>query len=312
MRNYIFYIGICLCFLCIDKAKGQYDPSFTHYWMMEPQFNPASAGSTNLLRIVGAYSAQMTGYENAPKTMYAGCDLPLFFINEHHGGGVSFMNDALGLLSNKRITFQYNYKVKMGKGVLSIGLQGELLNESFDETKVDVEDTDPLFSSSNLKGSKIDAGTGIYYKHKRWYAGAAALHLTAPTIMLGENNEFNVKRMYYLHGGCNIQLRNPYFSICPSIFGMYDGAEYKAIGSARVEYNNEKKQLFAGASYSPEHSVALFVGGKFKGIVLSYSYEAYTTGIGIEHGAHEIVLSYEMELNLYKKGKNLHKSVRLL
>lgn len=70
--------------------------------------------------------------------------------------------------------------------------------------------------------------------------------------------------------------------------------------------------LFGGASYSPNQSVALFIGGKFHGVVLSYSYEAYTSGVGMEHGAHEIVLSYEWKLNLYKKGKNLHKSVRLL
>lgn len=313
MRKYRIYIGILLLFVCTIQTKGQYDPSFAHYWMMEPQYNPASAGSTNLLRIVGAYSAQMSGYEDAPKTMYAGGDLPLFFINPHHGAGFSFMNDELGFFSHKRFSVQYAYKFKLLGGTMSIGAQGEMLNESIDASKADVElSGDPVFNSSKLDGSKFDAGFGIYYKHNRWYAGASALHLTAPTILMGETNEFNVDRIYYVTSGYNIQLRNPYFAICPSVFGMYDGSEYKAIVSGRVEYNNEKKSLFGGASYSPEHSVALFVGGKFKGVVLSYSYEAYTTGVGIEHGAHEIIMSYEMELNLYKKGKNLHKSVRLL
>jgi hypothetical protein len=82
--------------------------------------------------------------------------------------------------------------------------------------------------------------------------------------------------------------------------------------SGRLEYNNDTKQLFVGGSYSPEHSAAVFVGGRFHGVVLSYSYEAYTSGIGLEHGAHEIVLSYQHKLDLYKKGKNRHKSVRWL
>ena len=80
----------------------------------------------------------------------------------------------------------------------------------------------------------------------------------------------------------------------------------------QLEYANENKMLFIGASYSPTNSMALFLGGKFHGVVLSYSYEAYTSGVGFENGAHELVLSYELKLNLYKKGKNLHKSVRLL
>jgi hypothetical protein len=65
-------------------------------------------------------------------------------------------------------------------------------------------------------------------------------------------------------------------------------------------------------SYSPQHSVTLFVGGRFKGVDLSYSYEANTEGMGMESGHHEVTLGYRLDLDLSKKGKNLHKSVRWL
>ena len=60
------------------------------------------------------------------------------------------------------------------------------------------------------------------------------------------------------------------------------------------------------------HSVTGFVGGRFHGIDLSYSYEANTEGIGLLHGNHEVTLGYTLDLNLSNKGKNLHRSVRFL
>jgi type IX secretion system PorP/SprF family membrane protein len=313
MRKWNAYIAALVLLFVTTQIKGQYDPSFTHYWMMEPQYNPAAAGSTDNMRIVGTYSAQMSGYEDAPKTMYFGADLPAFFLKPNHGMGASFLNDEIGLFSHKRFSFQYAYRFKLFGGKLGLGAQVDLLNESFDGSKVDVEDSnDPAFASSDVNGSHVDAAFGVYYQHKNWYAGLSAQHLTAPTVTMGETSQLKVDRTYYFTAGYNINLRNPFLTIKPSVLAMYDGKEYRADLSGRVEYANDDKMLFGGATYSPENSVAVFVGGKFHGVVLSYSYEAYTNGVGMDHGAHELVLSYEMKLNLYKKGKNLHKSVRLL
>jgi len=45
---------------------------------------------------------------------------------------------------------------------------------------------------------------------------------------------------------------------------------------------------------------------------VGYSYEAYTQGIGLENGAHELFVGYQQDINLFKKGRNMHKSVRHL
>ncbi len=121
-----------------------------------------------------------------------------------------------------------------------------------------------------------------------------------------------IKRSYYFTAGYNIRLRNPLFTIHPDVFWMYDGVDHKAYIHSRLQYENDNKMLFGGLSYSPSTSVALIVGGKWHGVVLSYSYEAFTSGVGLGNGNHEIVLSYQTELNIYKKGRNRHKSVRLL
>ena len=137
-------------------------------------------------------------------------------------------------------------------------------------------------------------------------------HILSPTVMLGETNELKIDPVYYLTGGYNIKLRNPLITIHPTVLCMYDGSDFRANISGRVELHDDNKKLFAGATYSPQHSAAAFVGGLFHGITVSYSYEAYTSMPDLKSGAHEIVLQYRLDMNLYKKGRNRHKSVRYL
>lgn len=297
--------------LCV---RAQYDPEYTHYWMMETSFNPAAAGNDDALTIIGAYSAQMTGFHNAPKTMYASADVPFIVLRQRNGVGLLFQSDDIGLFSHKRFSLQYAYHFKkfIG-GRLSIGLQADLLSEEFDGTEADVEETnDPAIPTTKVTGSKVDMSAGIFYRRKSWYAGASMLHILSPTVTLGETNKLEISPTYYFTGGYNIKLRNPFITIHPSVLCMYDGSDFRANISGRVELHNDNKKLFAGATYSPSHSAAAFIGGLFHGVTVSYSYEAYTSMPDLKSGAHEILLKYQLDLNLYKKGRNRHKSVRYL
>ena len=129
---------------------------------------------------------------------------------------------------------------------------------------------------------------------------------------MGETNELKIDRTYYLTGGYNIKLRNPFLSIPTSAFVRTDLVGYRADVTARLVYTNDKKDMYAGVSYSPTNSVTVLIGGSVQGIRLGYSYEVYTSNIGILHGSHELFVGYQQDLNLYKKGKNKHKSVRIL
>lgn len=46
--------------------------------------------------------------------------------------------------------------------------------------------------------------------------------------------------------------------------------------------------------------------------MLGYSYEYYTSAISFANGGHELFIGYQVDLNMTKKGKNKHKSVRIL
>lgn len=280
---------------------------------MEPSFNPASVGKEAKINAVGAYAMTLTGFENNPRTMYAAGDVPFYFLKSYHGVGARFMNDEIGLFSHKTFALQYAYRNKLFGGVIAVGVNLGLLSESFDGSKVDTDVlNDPAFPSSEVSGTGFDLGAGLYYTHRDWYAGLSVLHATAPTVRLGDSQEFKIDRTYYLTGGYNIKLRNPLLSIHPSVLARTDGTAYRVDVTGRVKYTHDKKVMYGGVSYSPTNSVTVLIGGNFHGVMLGYSYEIYTSAVSIGNGSHEIFIGYQTDINLQKKGKNKHKSVRLL
>lgn len=295
------------------KSQAQYDVSFSHYFDMEPSFNAASVGKQSKLNVAVDYAMDFAGFKNNPQTMYAGADMPVYFLKTFHGVGLQFMNDKLGLFTHQRLAAQYAIKFKLFGGQLSAGVAAGLLSENFDGSKLDLDDSsDPAFSSSKLSGNSVDLGVGLYYTHRNWYAGLSVQHLNSPLVSLGEKNELQVDATYYLTGGCTIRLRNPFLTIKPSFLVRSDGVGYRGDVTGRLVYTHEKKMMYIGASYSPTNSVTVLVGGNVHGIVMGYSYEMYTSAINPGNGSHELFVGYQMDLNLVKKGKNLHKSVRTL
>jgi len=302
-----------MMFLASVGVRAQYDPYFSHYWDMEPSFNPGAIGKEDKINAVGAYAMTLVGFENNPRTMYLAGDMPFYAMKNYHGVGLQLMNDQIGLFVHQRLAAQYAFRKKLFGGMLSAGLQVGLLNEKMDGSKVDLIDTDDeAFSSSEQTGNALDLGFGLYYKARKWYVGVSAQHLNAPLVELGQTNEYKVDQMFYLTGGYNIRLRNPFLTIPVSCIVRSDLVTYRGDVTARLLYTNDQKVMYAGVSYSPTNSVTLLIGGRFHGINAGYSYEAYTNGISLGNGSHELFVGYQHDINLVKKGRNKYKSVRIL
>lgn len=291
----------------------QQDPTFGHYFLLEPAYNPAAAGRTDKLVISTAFQTHAAGYEQAGNTMYAAADMAFLTGGLRHGVGAAFMNDRFGLFSFKRFSLQYSHHLSFWKGTLSLGGQMDMVNMEIDGTKADLEtSSDPSFPTSKVNGSRIDASAGIFYQRGSFYAGLSAHHLTAPLITMGEVYQYAVKPIYFFTAGYNIKTRLPFLSITPSVFTQYNGVDWKAALTGRVAYYKDKKHFYGGCTYTPQHSLTAFIGGTFHGIELGYAYEAFTSDLGLGAGQHEVTLRYHMDLHLTKRGKNKHKSVRWL
>lgn len=310
------WVLTALWVLSVGFALGvhaQQEPAFTHYWELEPQFNPAAVGREDCLKIRAAVQTHASGFDNAGSTMYAGADAALQLGRTRHGLGAAFQNDAIGMFSHKRFSLLYSYHFRLWGGRFSVGGAVDMLSESVDGSKADLADAnDPAIPSGEVSGSNFGASFGLCYARGPLTAGLSCQHVLASTILLGEMNEISVKRIFNFTAGYNIQLKNPLFKIVPGAMLRYDGADMRGDFTARFVYEREKKYLYGGVGYSPLHSVSAFVGGTFHGIEIGYSYEANTEGMGMNAGFHEITVGYRLDLNFAKRGRNVHRSVRWL
>ena len=305
-----------LAVLCLSAAsvKAQWDVQFSDYTTLKSFYNPAVSGTDGLLNVAATYSMQMAGYKGAPSTVFAAADLPVYFLTPRHGAGLSFMTDKIGMFSTTKLALQYAYNFRLGKRTrLAIGVQGAFLSESIDPSGVELlDDGDPAFPSSSVSGNRFDMGAGLYFYHPKYFLGLSGQHLLAPTIKMGEKNEVSIDRVYYLMGGCNIKIKNTLFSLAPSFLVQTDMQSWREDLQCKFCMDYDGKILYVGVGYSPTISTTFLIGGSFHGIRIGYSYQLYTSGIGAANGAHEIVLNYQVDLDLFKKGRNAHKSVRWL
>ena len=298
---------------CSSVSIAQYDPSFSHYYDMEASFNPAAVGKQPYINVVAAYAMDMAGFEHNPRTAFVSGDMPFHVLRSFHGVGINFMNDQIGLFTHTKLDLQYAFQMSLFKGQLRLGLQAGFISEKFDGSNVDLEDSsDPAFSSSELTGNTVDLGLGLFYMRGCWYGGASVHHLNSPLVSLGDNNELKILPTYYFTGGGNISFCNPFIALKPSFLFRTDGSTWRGDVTGRLVYTSESKMLYIGATYSPTISATILLGGSFHGVILGYSYEIYTSSINPGNGSHELFVGYKHELNFIKKGRNLHKSVRIL
>ena len=250
MFKRIFSITLLLA-TCATGAKAQYDVNFAHYFDMEPSFNPAAVGKEAKLNVTVAYALDFAGFKHNPQTAYAAADMPFYALKSYHGVGLKFMNDKIGLFTHQQLMAQYAYRFRLFGGRLATGIQLGLLSEDFNGSKANLEDSsDPAFATSDISGNGFDLAFGLYYTHGPWYVGLSGQHLTSPTVNLGETNELKIDPSFYLTGGYNIKLRNPFLTIKPSVLVRTDLSAYRADITTRLVYQHENKMLYLGAGLS--------------------------------------------------------------
>ncbi len=307
---------VVLCCTCAGIVRAQYDARLSQYFMAKPYYNPAVAGATEDLNILALARLEWVGMSGAPMSFFVTSDMPLNIGKTQHGIGLAVYTESIGLFMNTHVGAQYAYKYKLFGGVISGGLQIGLVNQSFDGSKVEMvesefhQETDAAIPTEQVSGMGLDLNFGIYYNHKRFYAGFGMTHLTQPELQLDENAYTYIGRSFNLMGGYNIQLRNPLIELQPSVFLLTDMQSFHADITARLEYN---KMFNGGISYRVNESVGVMFGVKIGRFQAGYAYDFPITALGrASSGSHELCLRYAMKLNKTKTGKNRHKSVRIL
>jgi len=310
-------ITISLCLILSARMMAQSDAHFNYFVEVENFYNPAAMNRDGHANVVGSLSMQMAGYSNSPVSMFIGANTALPFDKQRHALGVGLFNETLGLFTNRRLLFDYSYKIGMKKGWMNVGVQGGVMSEEFNGGKLKLENqNDPAFPTGQERGTVADLGVGVLYARDIWYAGASAQHINYPHVEFGKNQgktaQMDIKPTLYLTGGCNIALKNPLLSVQPACLVESDLDFCRVDLSLRGTYSYDATMFYLGATYSPTVSVSVMVGGKLRDVLIGYAYEFYTNGVGALNGSHDLMVSWQTDVDFFKKGKNVHKSVRYL
>ena len=320
---------IILATLCIVPyvVQAQTDIQLSQYWAAPSYYNAGATGQGDKMFILAGTRQQWLGIEGAPSSFWGRADMPLRFLGGHHGIGIAFSSTQEGLFSNMVFGAQYAYKLKIKKSYLCFGVQLGLVDQKFDGSKVEIPSSDHHtppgqdedIPTTEVSGMAFDAAFGIYYVHPYFHVGLSATHLTEPTVRYqdtGSQNdngyEFFVPRQFYFMAGGNIPVKNSLITIQPYMQVMTDLVSWRASMTALGTYSYDGKDFFAGVTYSPMVSVAFILGVEMKSITVSYAYELFTSGVGAENGNHDIFIGYKVDLEIFKKGKNKHNSIRIL
>ncbi len=215
-KTYLLINFVCLSILAI----AQHAPQFSTFMFNKLAYNPAYAGSREVLTIGADYRNQWTGIEGAPKTVSIYAHTPFF--KQRAGAGLSIVSDKIGMMNFNYINLSYNYKIPLSNGSsLAIGLMGRLEHGAIDWSKTDaVDGNDRLVQSTKTSKVQPNFGLGMYYSHENYYVGLSVPQVMKNTLYSNLETVVN-NRNFYLMGG--------------AVFKVTDNVKFKP--SALVTYN---------------------------------------------------------------------------
>lgn len=194
-------------------------------------WNPAMTAPWNFMDVTLQYRQQWSGFENAPRTVFANAAIPI--IDYSMSAGLGLMRDEAGPLVENSIRFNYAYHLEFGRrgGELSIGLNGLFSQFKLDNNRFIATDTDDqalVFSETSKISPNI--GFGLFYKsvskddadETHFYIGAAAQQLLPSNLFFkNDNSSFNLERRLHGYGLLGAKFSSDYHSFEPFVWVNY-------------------------------------------------------------------------------------------
>ncbi|MBT8257527.1 MAG: type IX secretion system membrane protein PorP/SprF [Bacteroidia bacterium] len=292
MRNITIYI---VFFLVSLGTFAQQQPQFTQYMYNTIAFNPAYAGSREILVINVLNRNQWVGLNGAPitQTLSVHSSIP----GSKLGIGLSVINDRLAYERALDVAADVSYTINLSEDyMLAFGLK-------IGASKFDLDDdllNDPLYNDDPFLDNlyyqwKPNIGAGIYFRTEYLYFG-----LAAPKFLrfLDDNNTAyfeNDRVNYYFNGGYLFEV-NQHIKFKPTFLVKFtNGAPMTVDISSSVLL---KEKLWLTGFYRFTEAFGAMANFKVnKSLSIGYSYDYITSDLNpYTSGSHELILSYEFEV----------------
>jgi len=280
----------------LNDIAAQQLHQLTQYMDNQLIFNPAAAGSTDVIDAKVGYRSQWTGLDDGPSTVYLSGHTNLAD-NRSVGLGVTLFSDVTGPTSRQGGQLAYAYHLPLeNNSFLGIGVSGTFFQYriEFDDF-VPGHEFDPMLLNGQQSKMSGDVNFGLYYYGNNFWVSASALQLLEREVaFLDDASTVPLNRHYFAGAGYTFDI-NQDFSIEPSFFVKSVTAIPVHLDlNARVIY---QQAYWLGIGYRTQDAVNVMLGldlnDSFK---VSYSYDFNTTDLReYANGSHEFTLGFRWD-----------------
>lgn len=294
--------GAVVLLLIGSRSLAQQDPMYSQYMFNTLAFNPAYAGSAEVLTIMALSRHQWVGLDGAPATQTLLAHSPLK--TEALAVGFTAITDKIGPSRQTSFHGDFAYRIRTTEDTqLSFGLKGGLAIHQADLASLTTVESDP--ASVNMQGKLLpNFGFGLFWHSNTYYVG-----LSVPKLLQNDllelNNELitaaTEKRHYFLIGGYVLDI-NRDLKFKPSfMLRTVEGAPLSLDLNANFLLG---ERIWFGAMYRVGNAFGLL--GQYQiteQLRAGYAFDLTTTRIAAYNaGTHEIMLSYDLR---FVQGKTI-------
>lgn len=299
MRRVFITVVILLSLLILlpGYLAAQQNAMYSQYMFNTLAYNPAYAGSRNVVAVTGLYRNQWVGIQGAPKTATLTADAP--FANERIGLGIQFISDELGITKTTGVALSTAYRISLNNDArLSFGLQGSIsdYNANFSSLILDQGGTggDPVYQD-DVNKVLYNFGSGIYYATDRLYIGLSVQDML--------NNRLGADNVSARQSG-HAYLASGYVFPINEDFNLKTAVLLKGVKGAPVQADLNltlwiKDAVALGVEYRTSADISASLELRVSPTIrLGYAYDRSTTILrNFNSGSHEFMLRYEFSFD---------------
>jgi len=281
---------IILLFVLV-LAKGVYAqqmPLISQYKLNGYLYNPSMAGGESSTLAGVLAREQWAGYEQPPRTLWAGAHTRL--PSKRIGVGLSVYTDRDGLMNNTGVQGMYAYHIPLDKAQLSLGGSFSFYQYRLNKNEMLARDPlDPLVYNTQRYFAP-EAGVGVYYKTLSYYGGLAVDNLFQSRIKIARHDlsDVRMRRIIYLNGGY-VYKYNHEITIEPHALLRYtQGYRMQMDVNVAAHYMG---MYWGGIGYRSTKDLLFFAGGSYQNYLFGYAFDyAFTEMHKKNFSSHELMV----------------------
>lgn len=309
------------CFLFFSiSASAQQRPYYTQYLQNMEILNPALTGMYKAMHVKMGFRNQWLGMQDAPKTVYLTASTPLnldgslltagsadygieepytradkdgyYASDNHHGLGISFINDNTGPINRTSANLAYAYHLLLGdEANLSFGASGGVSRIALNTADLVFDDPDePLLRNVETVKWTPDLNVGFYLYGPQYFLGGSMQQVIKQKLSFNDLYEQGAEvSHYFITAGYRFFVGED-VSFTPSLMA-------KKVAPFPVSYDANLKIAFRnnfwmGGSFRKNDAFSVLAGFTVnKMLDFGYAYDSNISQIkSINSGSHEFVL----------------------